>query len=387
MVFGIAAIGGSFIKISFAGISFTYITIAFLFLSYINYFALNKGIIQLNKRSKALMLFELYALIMVFLSILHLTEKFISQDLFTNTSFIPRQAYYIAVIPAIILMREEIYTKRLFQFLDKNSWVIFWTIYIIHILYNKKIAISVPTVLILAFLSLYKDGNRWTKGSLIRFIIIAFTPIAVGGELTNLIIRCIYSFLFLYRKNLIKSVKLLKYVFICMLACIFFLPLFTPLFELIFDANSFWRLSYWQDELMQLFKSKMIGVGYGTSYATENFVGGLNVIGGPFGATAEYSTLDKLFVTGPHCSYVAIAFRTGLIGINLFLYFIFSVINSIEINANRTPIYTIFLLFSSIILIGVNVGLESPYYLIMFVFSLGLSYYNICRLREDKNEE
>ena len=57
MVFGIAAIGGSFIKINFAGISFTYITIAFLFLSYINYFALNKGIIQLNKRSKALMLF------------------------------------------------------------------------------------------------------------------------------------------------------------------------------------------------------------------------------------------------------------------------------------------------------------------------------------------
>ena len=107
-----------------------------------------------------------------------------------------------------------------------------------------------------------------------------------------------------------------------MVIAMFILPLFDSVFASVFDANSFWRLSYWKDELTQLVKSYFLGVGYGTSYATRNFIGGsLNITGGPFGATAEYSTLDKLFVTGPHSSFIAIAFRLGLIGIITFVRF------------------------------------------------------------------
>ena len=157
-----------------------------------------------------------------------------------------------------------------------------------------------------------------------------------------------------------------------MIVAIYILPLFSTLFENVFDANSFWRLRYWRDELEQLMQSHFLGVGYGTSYSTEGFVGQLgNVVGGPFGATAEYSTLDKLFVVGPHNSYIAIFFRLGLIGIVMFLYMLFSVNESIKRYSDDIFPVSIFLFFSSAVLIGVNVGLESPYYLLLFVFSVG----------------
>ena len=157
-----------------------------------------------------------------------------------------------------------------------------------------------------------------------------------------------------------------------MIAGIFILPIMSGLFTNIFDANSWWRLLYWKDELAQLVQSYGLGVGYGTSYATENFVGNLgSVVSGPFAATAEYSTLDKLFITGPHNSYVSIAFRLGIVGIVLFLVMIFDLIEKISEKSNDISRCAIFMLFSSIVLIGVNVGLESPYYLIMFVFSFG----------------
>lgn len=165
---------------------------------------------------------------------------------------------------------------------------------------------------------------------------------------------------------------------VCMIVAIYLMPLFASLFENIFDVNSFWRLRYWNDELGQIIHSKFLGVGYGTSYATENFVGQIgSVIGGPFGATAEYTTLKKLFVVGPHNSYIAILFRLGLIGIIIFLFMMFSVHNAIKRYFKDILPVSAFLYFSSAVLIGVNVGLESPYYLLLFAFSIGFTIFDI----------
>ena len=377
MILGIAVMGGSFTHLRIFGISFTYITIAALFVSYFRFFIIKRGIITLDKKRKALVLFEIYAILMVCISLLSITKFFISDELYMQFSYIPRQAFYIAVMPSIILIQDEMYSKKLIMFLNKYSDYLFWIILVLHMVSMKAFAVSLTTIIFLAFLALYNGGNTRTIKNIIKFLIIIFIPIAVGGELTNLIIRCTYAFVFLYRKHEKTSIKILKIIFIGMLFSIFILPLFTPVFSDIFDVNSFWRLSFWQDELNQLLKSKLIGVGYGTSYATINFSGGLDVVGGPFGATVEYSTLDKLFVTGPHCSYIAIAFRTGVVGIVLFLFYIFSVIKGVEEKAKSIPLYVIYALFSSLFLIGFNVGLESPYYLMIFVFFIGLSAYCI----------
>lgn len=378
MVLGIAAFGGNFIKMNIAGVSFTYITMAALCFSYFRYIIIKCGKIPLDKITKSLIIFELYGLLMVLFSILGINKFFISSDLYINTKYIPRQSYYLIVLPALILMKEEAYMIPLKKNIYKYGDFFFYLIYIVQILYNQKFCISVSTTLVLAGLALYNGGGKKNITNLIKFVIIILTPIAVGGELTNIIIRLIYLVIFLFINSKKQVIKLMFLGLIFMIAFIYILPFFMPLFEKIFDANTFWRLKYWNDELYQVIQSKLLGVGYGTSYATENFVGRVgSVIGGPFGASNEYSALDKLFVVGPHNSYIAILFRLGLIGILMFLRVIFNIGNLIKKYYRNILPASIFLFFSSIVLIGVNVGLESPYYLLIFVFSIGNVIFDI----------
>lgn len=370
-VLGVALFGGAFVKFSIAGIQIFYLVLLFLVVAYIKYFYSHWGVIQLTKINKAIIGFELYALMMIAMSFAGTNKLFASDDLFFEKAYIPRQAYYVFVIPAILLMEDRDNIDYFKNFLNKNYNIIFWIIYIGSMIYSKRFAISVPTELILAGLLLWGNDIRRTKSGLLQTLLILFSPIAVGGEMTNMLIRMIYAFLYFY-KNKRNAIKIFGLAFKIMIAGIFILPIMSGLFTNIFDANSWWRLLYWKDELAQLVQSYGLGVGYGTSYATENFVGNLgSVVSGPFAATAEYSTLDKLFITGPHNSYVSIAFRLGIVGIVLFLVMIFDLIEKISEKNNEISRCAIFMLFSSIVLIGVNVGLESPYYLIMFVFSFG----------------
>lgn len=370
-VLGVALFGGSFVKFSIAGIQIFYLVLLFLVVAYIKYLYSHWGVIQLTKINKAIIGFELYALIMIAMSFAGTNKLFASDDLFFAKAYIPRQAYYVFVIPAILLMEDRDNIDYFKNFLSKNYNIIFWIIYIGSMIYSKRFAISVPTELILAGLLLWGNDIRRTKSGFLQTLLILFSPIAVGGEMTNMLIRMIYAFLYFY-KNKRNAIKIFGLAFKTMIAGIFILPIMSGLFTNIFDANSWWRLLYWKDELAQLVQSYGLGVGYGTSYATENFVGNLgSVVSGPFAATAEYSTLDKLFITGPHNSYVSIAFRLGIVGVVLFLVMIFDLIEKISEKSNDISRCAIFMLFSSIVLIGVNVGLESPYYLIMFVFSFG----------------
>lgn len=370
-VLGVALFGGPFVKFSIAGIQIFYLVLLFLVVAYIKYLYSHWGVIQLTKINKAIIGFELYALMMIAMSFAGTNKLFASDDLFFEKAYIPRQAYYVFVIPAILLMEDRDNIDYFKNFLNKNYNIIFWIIYIGSMIYSKRFAISVPTELILAGLLLWGNDIRRTKSGLLQTLLILFSPIAVGGEMTNMLIRMIYAFLYFY-KNKRNAIKIFGLAFKTMIAGIFILPIMSGLFTNIFDANSWWRLLYWEDELAQLVQSYGLGVGYGTSYATENFVGNLgSVVSGPFAATAEYSTLDKLFITGPHNSYVSIAFRLGIVGIVLFLVMIFDLIEKISEKSNDISRCAIFMLFSSIVLIGVNVGLESPYYLIMFVFSFG----------------
>ena len=78
MVLGIAACGGNFIKLSIAGISFTYITMAALCVSYFRYFVIKRGKIKLDKKTRAIIIFELYGVLMVLFSFLGINKHFIS---------------------------------------------------------------------------------------------------------------------------------------------------------------------------------------------------------------------------------------------------------------------------------------------------------------------
>lgn len=372
-VLGISIFGGSFIKIKIWRFPVTYLVMGALVVSYIKYFVVKRGVLSIKREEKTLLVFEIYGLIMVGLSFLGFNKFFISDELYTSIAYIPRQAYYLMVLPAILLFQDDSYTAKADWFVSRYGRVLFWVIYFGHIAVSRKVVLSVPTEMILCWLLLSAGGTYNSPANLLRFAIVMFTPIAVGGEITNLLIRLACAvYYFLHDRAGERLFQFMGIGLGCMVVGMFVLPVFDKAFESIFDVNSSWRLRYWKDELNQLVKSYFLGVGYGTSYASRSFVGGnLNIIGGPFSATAEYSTLDKLFVTGPHSSFIAIAFRLGIIGILTFVHFLIGIYRVLLKLGKKVSAATYFAFFAALVIIGVNVGLESPYYLMLFVFSMG----------------
>lgn len=381
-VLGIAILDGHFTDISLLGIPLTYIAMFALGIAYIDYISINKGRIRLSRSACRLFYLEIYCFIIVVLSILGINKLWISEDVFTSVRYVPRQAFYLFFLPAIFLFQERRYTRGLDSFLDRYEEKLFWLIYVLHIAYTKQFALRVSTVFILAWLALRMNDCNKDSGKYFRTLVLVFTPIAVGGEMTNMLIRVIYlCCMFGFKKHQKVLVQLMSAGMVAAIACMFALPVFQELFEEIFDANSFWRLRYWKDELTELARTGFLGVGYGTAYATERFVGlGLEIENGPFAPSSGYSTIEKMFVTGPHNSFISLAFRLGIVGVALFLGFLQSVLKGMN-RSGRVSAASYFLYFSAIVIIGVNVGLESPFYLILFVFAMGRCVQEECLAR------
>lgn len=244
------------------------------------------------------------------------SSLFPDSALLRDNSYIPRQGYYLFFVPMIILAGRHVDTGKILDWVAKNRAVLFFGVWIAHVSINGSLALNVPCSFAVGFLLLI-DGEERKAIDVLMLAILLLSPIAVGGEMTQMIIRAIAlgAYLVGFNGRLLKT-ALIGIVFV-ILAC-YVLP-FLPLERFGFDANTAWRAEYWGNELEQLAKTFGLGVGYGTSYASLDFVG--EALGGPFAATTEYSATEKLFVVGCHNSFVSLFFRLGIAGIaSLFAY-------------------------------------------------------------------
>ena len=378
---GIVIYGDRFVKLNILGIETIYICMFFLAFNYLKFFLNKKNRLQLTKNEVRLVYFVIYGLIRVVLSLTGITDFLVSDELFVNVSYIPRQAYYLFFLPAIIVAPGTRELKWFMDLLVSHRKKIFFLIYAIKIVLQQEISLGVTSVLFLGYLSLLKKKN--TKTDYVMFLLIMFTPIAVGGEMTNVLVRMVYFvYFFVKRKKKIVTLFMSYGIKVAILSC-FIIPMIADMFKKIFDANTMWRALYWYDEIKQVISSWGLGVGYGTSYASSSFVGNTsNIIGGPFGATAEYSVMDQLFVTGPHNSFVSILFRLGVVGLLLFFKFVSHIGQKNLHYIHKISSATLFAYVSVIIIILTNVGLESPYYLVFFVFSIVMCVYE-CEQAEE----
>ena len=76
------------------------------------------------------------------------------------------------------------------------------------------------------------------------------------------------------------------------------------------------------------------------------------------------------YVTGQHNSIVNIFYRFGFIGLLLFMGFISDIYKKIQ--STELPSQYYILLSIALITIAVNVGLESPKYMLVFAFFISL---------------
>lgn len=366
-LFGSAIFNNGFFQLGFGGIN---VLSVFIVLGCFTY----AGMHLYNKRKQAkylpgkpndilLWAFVMYGLVTVLGSYLGLNRQSSSSSLLYDNSYIPRQAYYLFFIPLIILAGRHVQTPRILNMLGRHYRILFFFVYFSYLFINKTVAIDVPCFFCLSTL-LLMGRERGRVCDLLMLLLIVASPIDTGGEMTQVICRCLCIFLYFSNESYVFLKPFLLISIFVVLAC--YIAPFFPLDGFGFDSNTSWRLQYWKDELQQLIATHGVGVGYGTSYATQAFVG--DAISGPFAATADYSISERVYVVGCHNSFVSIAFRLGVIGAGLLIAFIASC-SKRKLPEHRCN-YLIYCVISSIVIVCFNVGFESPMYFFLFAFSI-----------------
>lgn len=362
---------GGYVVGKFYGITITYLLLGMLLVSYSYYLIKKREALSVGSAEKCLLVFEAWGLLYVLLSLTKVNQM-MQADLAYDMSFLPRQAVYFFVLPAAILFREKQYMKWVEWFLKEYGEILFWVLFIGHMLYFQSNTLLVIPQLLLCWLSLKLETNqRWRRW--IRIVALMVVPLPDYGELSILVIRAIFLIVCIIPKY--SSRVLLRIMAVGMLVMIgacFVLP---QIFEEkdMPDPNSAWRLRIWKEEETILANTHYLGAGYGTSYPSKTYMSEAkerNEV--PYMAQDGYTEYERMFVTAPHNSFISLTMRTGVIGLFLFLLYLGLLFRNLVRHKALPPKSACFALFAGVVVILFNVGLESPGYLLTFVFCLGM---------------
>lgn len=368
------------VKTEIFGIEAVYWCMVIMAPAYLRYLYKNrrdiKGILK-DSTVRWLIAFEICGAGMAIVSFLGFNAALAGPDLIVDRSFIPRHAIYLYFIPAVIVMAEPEYRQLMDRFLSICSLPLFWILYLFSVVFSGNWSLSVSPIFVLAFLHLYNPPKKPVVNWLM-FIAVILAPVATGGEMTNLMLRALYAGYFVFGKKKKQLTGIIAAGVVVCLTAVFVVPFFADKITPFLDANSAWRIRFWNDELVQLVQSKGLGVGFGTSYATKAFVGNQWAIpGSPYNPLFRHHTKEYLMMaTGPHNSLISVAFRMGIAGIVTFLGFLASIFKGMWKNIEQVPIFRLFVFFAAIAIISVNVGLESPGYMMIFMLAMGLANAN-----------
>lgn len=365
------------VKTEIFGVEAVYWCMAIMALAYLRYLYKNRRNIKdilTDSTVRWLIAFEFCGAAMAAVSFLGLNDALAGPDLMLDKSFIPRHAIYLYFMPAVIVMAAPEYRQLMDKFLSKCSIPLFWAIYLYAVVLTRSWSLNVPQIFVLVLLHLYNLPKRMALNWLM-FIAVILAPVATGGEMTNLMLRALYAVYFVFGKKKKQLTGIIAAGVVVCLTAVFIVPFFADQITPYLDANTAWRLRFWNDELVQLVQSKGIGVGFGTSYATEAFVGNQPSISkSPYDPIFRQQTVEYLMMaTGPHNSLISVAFRMGIAGIVTFLGFLASIFTGLWKNIEQVPIYSLFVFFAAIAIISVNVGLESPGYMMIFMLAMGVA--------------
>ena len=362
---------GSYVAGKYFGIEIVYWILGLLLVSYGYYLVKKQDALSLGLAEKSLLVFTGWGLLYVMLSLTKVNQL-MQADLAYDLSFLPRQAVYFFVLPAAILFREERYMKWMERFLKKYGEILFWILYAGHMLYFKSNTLLVIPQLLLCWLSLKLDSYE-KRFTCFRLIALMLAPLPDYGELSILIMRAIFLVICIVPKRTTRVMMRLMAVgiLVMVIACLALPQIIGPGDAP--DGNSAWRLIIWKEEESILANTNFLGAGYGTSYPSKTYVSGVyEREEWQYMAQNGYTAYERMFVTAPHNSFISLTMRTGIIGLFLFLTYLILLFWNLARHKAPPPKSACFALFAGVVLILFNVGLESPGYLLVFVFCIGI---------------
>lgn len=362
---------GSYVVESIHGITVTYLLLGMLLVSYGYYITKKREALSMGSAERCLLLLEAWGMLYVLLSFTKVNQM-MQADLTYDLSFLPRQAVYFFVLPAAILFREKLYMSWVDRFLKKYGEILFWVLFVGHMLYFKSNTLLIVPQLLLCWLSLKLETNqRWRRW--MRIAALMLVPIPEYGELSILIIRVLFLIICVIPKYVSRVMLRTMAVGILAVVCAcFVLPQVMDAKDAP-DANTAWRLKIWKEEEKILANTHYLGAGYGTSYPSKTYLEGVNERReSQYMAQNGYTQYERMFVTAPHNSFMSLTMRTGVVGLFLFLLYLGLLFWNLVRHKALPPKSACFALFAGVVLILFNVGLESPGYLLTFVFCLGM---------------
>ncbi len=376
-IIGIVITGGSLVVRGPYRNAIVFGVMGCLCLSYVYFLFVRKKNIYLNIAEKSLIAFILIGLFHVMISFMGMNQSLWNLDLYYDKSYIPRQAVYLFMLPAVILCQDKFYTKGKEYLISHYGEFIFWCLYFIHV-YNAGWKILVSSQLILCWLALkIKSPQPWRNWA--RFAAVMLTPFAKDGVSTMLILRMIFAIVFLipagWKRTSLKWMT--GIVLVVLIAASFIAPLVITDTSGISDSNTKWRLEYWGDAINNLKGTYGFGVGYGTSYPSITFAAI------PERTARDFFSMERIFTLACHNSFVSLAMRTGILGIAAFLMFVFSMLREMLKYRVMPSRAAFFALFGAVACIAFNVGLESPNYMFSFIFCMAECNQEATRVRKE----
>lgn len=180
-------------------------------------------------------------------------------------------------------------------------------------------------------------------------------------------------FVLMFKINPMANISFVVFMLLMLFVLIFFGGYYAELFLYEwYDLNTYWRLTSWADNIRSTTNFFGFGAGFGVTYFPLNYEILLDAYRSTY--DEKYADpMDKIFIRGQHSSIVNIYFRMGIFGLIAFLYIIFH--NCRQFYLNHSNVYaraTFFCWLCALVSISVHVGLESPPYLIAFIFTQAL---------------
>ena len=285
-------------------------------------------------------------------------------DVSLDRQYIFRQAYFIPFLCIAIPVFIRSFKFGIFNYFLKNKTLFIITSYFLF-----------PVVCLYTAILLFSIKNHF-----IGFIIFLATTIIIPKEPEiNLQILLMQGFLLFY---FISKIRLnIKFITLFIMVLIFtgyFIKNEIILFVTTIDGNAGWRLMAWVHNIQSTINDTFLfGHGFGTSYFSS---GGSNP--GDFIQLFASRSVERhgsnyitAFLQGQHNSFINIFYRLGIIGLLIFLAYFKNIAKQIKIIC--APHQLNYILLLGMIIIGVNVGLESPGYATQFVFLISLVQYFI----------
>jgi hypothetical protein len=281
-----------------------------------------------------------------------------------NSAYIFRHAYFLVFFLIGLPVFTESFNYGIFNYIvkahPKNIFYVPFLFYGSSIFVVLIVLFSIKSYLIASILFM------------LGLIIDGFPPSSTQLALLQIII--ILSVIFRFKINS-KYLVLLIYP---LLIGIYFIP--DNILQIMsFYPNESWRLIFWVNSIKSTVdETFLFGHGFGTSYFDISLKNPSSFLQFfiPDNTLRQYPNPEVAqFILPQHNSFINIFYRLGFIGLSLFLGYLITISNKIkELNL---PYQLHYILLTGMLIIGVNVGLESPKFLTEFILLFSLINYYI----------